>query len=82
MSNDDWEKLIAKNGLWCDIDMFKYAHFNNKYINIEGKFDCNSRGHMGLWSGSVVENKRVWLSPLRKKAAQQGDAPGPASPSR
>jgi len=66
LSKDDWHNLVTKNGLWCAIDLTAYKEFDNKYVFIEGKFDMTNHGHLGLWSGSIKEIKRVWLPPPRK----------------
>ena len=66
LSKDDWQNLICKNGFWCNVDLVKYKEFDKKFVNVEGVFDSSNFGHMGLWSGSIVNVKRMWLPPERK----------------
>lgn len=61
LHQDDYKHDITKNGLWIDAtdDMRKrQARFDQKYVLIEGTFDAKMKGHMGLWSGSIVKITR------------------------
>jgi len=62
LHKNDYEYSIYKNGIWCDIDVAKYSKFNKKHVWLEGTFNTKSKGHMGLWSGSIEKITRVWES--------------------
>ncbi len=66
LHKDDYIYSIYKNGLWCNINIVEYAKFNKKYIVIEGIFDAKSKGHKGIWSGTIKEISRVW-EPIKGK---------------
>lgn len=61
---EDYEKGSSRNGMWVDlsedlvhkIDLKKY---NKKYVIIVGKFDMNSKGHMGMFGGSIKNISRL-----------------------
>ncbi|WP_295203798.1 hypothetical protein [uncultured Chryseobacterium sp.] len=61
---EDYEKGSLRNGMWVDFnedlvhkkDLKKY---NKKYVIIVGKFDMNSKGHMGMFGGSLKNISRL-----------------------
>ncbi|WP_042719987.1 hypothetical protein [Flavobacterium sp. B17] len=61
---EDYEKGSSRNGIWVSfsddlvkkIDLKKY---NKKYVIIVGKFDMNSKGHMGMFGGSLKNISRL-----------------------
>jgi hypothetical protein len=61
---EDYEKGSSRNGIWVDFsddlvhkkDLKKY---NKKYVIIVGKFDMNSKGHMGMFGGSLKNISRL-----------------------
>ena len=60
LHREDYEQSLHKNGFWvtrsapeCDL----------KYILLEGRFNAEGHGHMGLWSGEIVAVKRMTLWP-------------------
>jgi hypothetical protein len=56
LHKEDYEHSLVKNGFWVEISnktMKNGKEINQKYVLIEGEFDMNSHGHMGLWSGSI-----------------------------
>jgi len=68
---EDYERRIVKNGVWvsplkgiCE----KPRSLNLKYVLLEGRFDANNNGHMGLNSGSIVDITRCqsWFSGQEK----------------
>jgi hypothetical protein len=65
LHKDDYAYHISKNGLWCEIDVPKYQSYNKKYVSIEGEFDADNTGHLGLWSGTIKKISRIW-EPLTK----------------
>ena len=71
LSRDDANYLIAKNSLWVEFDQNLWTDpangkrididkmFNGKFVLIEGIFDKNNKGHMGLFSGAIKKISRV-----------------------
>jgi hypothetical protein len=62
---DDYKFGISKNALWLDITediRKKQAHFDERYIILEGTFNAENTGHMGMFSGSIQKISRfqVW----------------------
>ena len=61
---EDYENGSSRNGIWVSIndelaknkDLKKY---NKKYVIIVGKFDMNSKGHMGMFGGSLKNITRL-----------------------
>jgi hypothetical protein len=61
---EDYEQQLYSNGLWVDlteeqikeIDSLK---LNKQYVLLEGTFDKNRSGHMGLWSGEIKNVTRI-----------------------
>lgn len=61
---EDYEKGSSRNGMWVDFnedlvhkkDLKKY---NKKYVIIVGKFDMNSKGHMGIFGGTLKNISRL-----------------------
>jgi uncharacterized secreted protein with C-terminal beta-propeller domain len=67
LSRDDRNHLITKNAIWASWDtlgaqpydlpfMFK---FDGRHVLVEGYFDSNSKGHMGLFSGAITNVTRI-----------------------
>lgn len=64
LHKEDYKKSIASNGFWVDFTEESWTNINNFKINkcyvlIEGTFDMDSFGHMGLWSGTIKDITRV-----------------------
>ncbi len=71
LHRDDWEHSLTKNGLWLATndaapEGTKEAEVNNRYALIEGRFNANMKGHMGLWSGSIERITRMEAWEIRK----------------
>jgi hypothetical protein len=68
LSREDAEYGITSNGFWVDFDPkavpFKGntgpKEFDKKYVHIEGTFDRDGRGHLGLWSGTIKRVSRIY----------------------
>jgi len=66
LSRDDWKYGVTKNGLWISLGEQATPDeiarkFNGKYVIIEGTFDMGNTGHMGLYSGAIIEITRYEL---------------------
>ena len=65
MHHDDLKYGLTKNGLWLSItDQIRKERdkYTDKYILVEGTFNSQNHGHMGLNSGAIENIKRfqVW----------------------
>jgi hypothetical protein len=68
LSRDDAEYGITRNGFWVQFDKasgpfedgVKPEQLDKKYVLIEGTFDKNSFGHMGLWAGTIGKVTRAY----------------------
>ena len=64
LHKDDYEHGIYSNGFWVSIDkniQQKIADekINKNYVLLEGTFNMNQRGHMGLWSGAIEQITQI-----------------------
>ena len=63
---EDWERHIARNGLWLDPPA-RSDSLSDHYVIVEARFDAKARGHLGMWSGtldSVTRLERFEISPM------------------
>ncbi len=54
--------MLFKNGLWINVegDQSDIAHgLSGEYVIVEAMFDAKSKGHLGLWSGTLKRVKRI-----------------------
>lgn len=68
LSREDFQYGIEKNGLWlsissADIETFRRA--NDSYVIVEGTFNSDIKGHVGMWSGSIekITKFQRWAKP-------------------
>ncbi|WP_164850007.1 hypothetical protein [Mucilaginibacter limnophilus] len=66
----DYEKSLSKNALWMDFSKKSLMALdkekcNDKYVLVEGVFNSNNTGHMGMNTGSIEKITRleVWDFP-------------------
>jgi hypothetical protein len=58
LHQEDDKHGLTRNGLWLDVTddiRQRRAEFDQKYVLLEGTFNAEEKGHMGLWSG-MIEN--------------------------
>jgi hypothetical protein len=55
----------AKKGIWLETCGTPFAQVNEAYAIVEGTFDAASRGHLGMWSGTIRDITRLELCPPR-----------------
>jgi hypothetical protein len=61
LHKEDYDRTLTKNGLWLGAtgamrnEMLK---MNDCYVLIEGEFSSGDHGHMGLWSGAILDVSR------------------------
>jgi len=71
LHKDDMRYCLTKNGLWLDTGSLGKQKFNGKYVSVEAIFNATSKGHMGLWSGSLQRISRMGLLPDREEKPTQ-----------
>ena len=66
LSKDDRKHGFTKNALWASYytlpggDSLQFqAKFDGRHVLVEGYFDAQSHGHMGLFSGSITNVTRI-----------------------
>jgi len=67
LHREDFENGLDKNSLWLSVaDEIRKesAKYNDKYVLVEGTFNSQNRGHMGINSGAIENIRRlqVWAS--------------------
>ncbi|GAB5562454.1 MAG: hypothetical protein SynsKO_41010 [Synoicihabitans sp.] len=58
LHREDFNQRIYKNGLWISAlpeVREKLQSLNDRYVFVEGIFRTDQKGHMGLWSGSIMD---------------------------
>ncbi|WEK71055.1 MAG: hypothetical protein P0Y62_05735 [Candidatus Chryseobacterium colombiense] len=61
---EDYENGSSRNGMWVSFnDEFSKKNdlqkLNKKYVIMIGKFDMNTKGHMGMFGGSIKNITRL-----------------------
>ena len=69
---EDYRNGIAKNGLWVETQGRKLTSNiqpcrSGQYALIEGTFNSQHTGHMGLWSGAIESITSCMVWPPRPK---------------
>lgn len=67
LTKDDLRHCICKNAVWLEPDMEALnlsdgtlaLKFNGRFVLVEGVFDKNHHGHMGLFSGAIKNVTRI-----------------------
>ena len=64
---DDFQHGIDRNGFWVGFQptMEVPDDVNGSYVMIEGRFTAKSRGHLGMWSGTIDSISFVKRRPSR-----------------
>ena len=68
---DDLANRRLKNGLWVDFSAAirkekKLADYNRTYVVVVGTFDAHSKGHLGLFGGTLKNIISLDKQPLRR----------------
>jgi hypothetical protein len=63
LHKEDYDKSIHKNGLWIRLPDQKpsLSALSDNYVLVEGVFDANDTGHLGMWSGTISNVSRLEL---------------------
>lgn len=62
LHESDYSNRITKNGIWVDISRCNSTllpEINNSYVMIEGTYNSDELGHLGLYSGTISDVKRI-----------------------
>ena len=66
LSREDWERSIARNGLWIEPPRSIQSDsgpaptpLNRRYVIVEGTFNAMHGGHLGMWSGAIERVTRL-----------------------
>jgi len=63
LHKEDYEKSLSKNGFWVafsdKLDRKEIIKLNKGYVLIEGTFNMDRHGHMGLFGGEIYNITRV-----------------------
>ena len=80
-SKEHYRHCVYKNSLWIELDYKalgatpqQLEKFNGKYVLMEGVFDKDNHGHMGMSSGALEKVTRFDLWEKEEKNCQQEDA--------
>jgi hypothetical protein len=69
LHHDDLKYGLTKNGLWLDVtDQIRKERdkYTDKYVLVEGTFNSQNHGHMGMNSGAIESIKRFQAWAERK----------------
>src|SRR5882762_70162 len=66
LHREDFEKGIPRNGLRVDIPEKHDPKLSMHYVLIEGTFDANDHGHMGMFGGAIRKISRMTAWPPKK----------------
>lgn len=64
LHREDYENAILGDGIWVEVtpEMTKQTKvLSMNYVLLEGVFNSNERGHMGMWSGTISRIRRAQL---------------------
>lgn len=73
LHRDDYEHSQSKNGLWVAVSGESAKQLRaatDRYVLLEGTFNPDLHGHLGLWSGTIAQITRVQIwseGPSRRK---------------
>ncbi len=75
LHREDFDYSLAKNALWLELPVKpEFTTFNRRYMIVEGTFRAGSKGHLGNFSGAIVDVTRYDPMPTRaelEKALQR-----------
>lgn len=62
VSKEDQNHALTKNAVWLDVPLDeKTKALHGQYVLVEGSFDQEKKGHLGLYSGTLVNVDRIEL---------------------
>ena len=78
LNRDDAEHWMTYNGFWLDPPNREVANsdsLSDLYVLITGTFDANNKGHLGMWSGAIVDITHAQRRPFRRLSRAPGRIP-------
>ncbi|MBE6621024.1 MAG: hypothetical protein E7625_06665 [Ruminococcaceae bacterium] len=74
LSKEDW-KYMAGNCIWLELSELATPYeeavkYNGEYVIVEGIFDKDDRGHMGLFHGAIKQVSRYQLWKSHRETAE------------
>ena len=78
LSQSDYLNGVPSNGLWLHFarENDKVATDDHQYCMVVGTFDASTRGHMGVFSGTIsVESVRGCREPVNPRASVVNNSP-------
>ena len=68
LTKEHWQHGVTKEAVWLSIEdnstganLRDFSKYNGEYVLIEGRFNSEMNGHLGLFSGSIVRINRILL---------------------
>jgi hypothetical protein len=62
INKDDLENGVSKNAIWLEIPIDDTTKaFDRRYVIVEGTFNKNKLGHLGMYSGTLQTVTRIEL---------------------
>ena len=57
LHEDDWKHHLYRNGLWVEpkSGLPEQLNCQDQYVIIEGTFRAADHGHLGMWSGAIMD---------------------------
>lgn len=67
LHQEDFKRLIFRNGIWISVPegmKVDAENMNGKYVLAVGRYDMNFRGHKSVYSGALTKVERLmpWVS--------------------
>jgi hypothetical protein len=60
LHEDDWKHHLYRNGVWVELKdgLPDRPKCQDQYVLIEGTFRASDHGHLGMWSGAIMDITR------------------------
>lgn len=73
LSKSDFDQLFTTNAVWVngpkDTEPAARRALSGKHVFLTGRFDADHRGHLGLFSGALVDVSEIGLTATREQYA-------------
>ncbi|GAK50184.1 hypothetical protein U14_01411 [Candidatus Moduliflexus flocculans] len=64
LSREFAEYRISENAIWLDVPLSdEFQQYDQQYVLLEGTFDKDAHGHMGLSAGTIKQISRIKIWP-------------------
>ena len=66
LSSDDFKHGISKNAIWIEFNDYVRQNidikkFTDQYVTLIGSYNSSSKGHEGVYSGTMEEVYSLWV---------------------